>query len=39
MIQYQSDEDAEELNHVCVGHRVNTANQGVENGDEGRNDD
>ena len=36
---YQSQKYTEELNHVCVGHRVETSHQGVEDGDHGGDDD
>lgn len=36
---YQSYENAKELNYVCVGHRVETAHQGVQNGNERRDND
>ena len=36
---YQSHENAEELNDICVGHGVEPAHQGVQRGDKGGDDD
>lgn len=35
----QSEEDEEQLDHVCVSDGVQTTEESVENGDQGRNDD
>lgn len=34
--RYQSEEDEKELNDVSVGHWVEAAKEGVENGNQGR---
>lgn len=36
---YQSNKNAEELDDICVGYRIQAAHQGVEGGDECRDDD
>ena len=36
---YQPQENTAQLHYVCVGHRVETADPGVEHGNQGRPDD
>lgn len=35
---YQTNEDTEKLDHISVGHRVQSSNQGVKYSDEGGDD-